>query len=284
MCSISLRATFLTSSRSASVSTGIGPGQQVENGELGLRQPLASGPLFLVGEVARERLQAPQHLVDVEAAGVVLVDQLAQLLDESTAGSGCAARLPRSASPSCSRSASRRTASGPRSRAASASKSIALRSISDSASEPSAAARITYSSAPTERSSKLAHRAGNVGDVGRLVERADRLGQVAGDADDARLKARRPGRAGSPRTAAAPRRSVRGSARRVIVVDEQRLDRRVAQRDELEALGRRQRVEVDVPAVAEVDAARRSPRSSSPTSADLSRMMSTPPRPSRAAA
>ena len=65
---------------------GIGLGEQVEDGELGLGESLANRALLLLREVPRERLQTAQHLVDVQAARVVLVDQLAELLDEVEPG------------------------------------------------------------------------------------------------------------------------------------------------------------------------------------------------------
>ena len=64
----------------------VGLREQVEHRELGLGQPLSNRALLLLRQLLRERLQPAQHLVDVEAAGVVGVDQRSQPLDERQPG------------------------------------------------------------------------------------------------------------------------------------------------------------------------------------------------------
>ena len=73
----------------------VGLGQQIEDGELLLGQVLGRGPLLLLREVLRERDQPAQVLVDVEAARVVLGDQLLDPLDELVPGRVPARRADR---------------------------------------------------------------------------------------------------------------------------------------------------------------------------------------------
>ena len=89
---MSLRATPLTSSRSLLGQLGIRLRQQVEDGELRLGESLARRALLVLGEVPRERLQPTQHLVDVQAAGVVVRRSASAASRRGRAGMGCAAR------------------------------------------------------------------------------------------------------------------------------------------------------------------------------------------------
>ena len=122
----------LTSSRWASLSSGSGFVRRSKTASSGSESPSLTVRLSS-SEVARHRLQPAQHLVDVQAPGVVGVDQLAQLLDEIQA-----TRVTTALAPPGRLLASRWAADRlrPARRAASASKSIVLRSISASARPP----------------------------------------------------------------------------------------------------------------------------------------------------
>ena len=214
----------------------VGLGEQVEDRELLLGQVLADGPLLLLGELLRQRDEAAQDLVDVEAAGVVLGDQLLEPLDQVEPGRVAPRRRRRPARASWPARRSVSDRFRPANRAASASKSICVRSISGSASTPSAAARITYSSAPTERSSSSLDRVGDVPRC-RAARSSERIVSARLRATPTTRAVRGGGRVGQDRLEQLPHRIASGSryAAPRLVVDEQRLDRRVAQRDELEA-------------------------------------------------
>jgi hypothetical protein len=64
----------------------LGLGEQVEDRQLLLGEPFDDGPLLLLGERLRELDEAAEVLVDVEAAGVVLGDELLDPLDQVVAG------------------------------------------------------------------------------------------------------------------------------------------------------------------------------------------------------
>ena len=64
----------------------IGLGEQVEDRQLLLGQALVAGALLLLGQGLRQLDEPPQVLVDVDAAGVVLGDELLDALDEVVAG------------------------------------------------------------------------------------------------------------------------------------------------------------------------------------------------------
>src|SRR5207244_2411433 len=64
----------------------LGLRQEIEDGELLLAQLLGRGPHLLLREILRERDQPAQVLVDVEAARVVLSDELLDALYELVPG------------------------------------------------------------------------------------------------------------------------------------------------------------------------------------------------------
>lgn len=74
---------------------GAGPGEQVEDRQLGLAQALGNNPLLVLVELLGETDETAQVLVDVEAASVVLGDELLDAPNELDAG-GVAVRGARS--------------------------------------------------------------------------------------------------------------------------------------------------------------------------------------------
>ena len=193
-------ATRLHLSRSSSVSTGSGLVRRSKTASSSSLRSSRDGPLLLLGELARERDQPAQILVDVEAAGVVLGDQLLDPLDEVVRVGlrrGRASTLRRRAS-AASRSVSARLR--PANRAASASKSIWLRSISGSGVDALGGGADHVLLGADRAVEQRVDRVATSRDVGRLAasRSSDALGEHADHGDRRAAARRRPGRAARP--------------------------------------------------------------------------------------
>lgn len=147
-----------------------GLGEKIEDRQFLLSQPLGDAALLLSSERLRQLDKPTEVLVDVEAAGVVVGDQLLNTLDEVEPG-GVPRRGTDGPLLEQRRQSIRLGALRPANRAASTSKSIWDRSINGSGSLPSAAARITYSSAPTARSSSWSTASATSSSFRRLMPR-----------------------------------------------------------------------------------------------------------------
>ncbi len=203
----------------------VGPSQQIEHRELGLGEPLAHRSLLLLRELPGERLESTQHLVDVEAAGVVSVDQLAQPLDQIHTG--------RVASPgaldSIGQIAQQAPRRGPFLTGQAGGKGLEVDGVEvdQRLGVRAVGGRADHVLLGTDRAvEQLPHGARNARNVGRLVERADALRKIARHSHEAHVPAGR--RVGQDRgeQAAHPVRALEVAAPRH-VLHEQRLHRRV---------------------------------------------------------